>query len=94
MVKPSYVYKLIPSSTPPPEPIPEKLPLSDLDARSGFIHLSTASQVPGTLKHFFAEEPFVYVLRIAFSQVEKDVRWEDAKAEGMYVCPKCRLTNN
>lgn len=51
------------------------------DEHSGFIHLSTGVQVPGTLKHFFAEETKVYVLRIKYEVVEKNIRWEDPKAE-------------
>jgi len=81
MVHPVYVYKLVPSTAPPQQPIPKELPLSDLDATSGFIHLSTALQVPGTLKHFFADEPRVYVLRIEYARISKDVKWEDPKAK-------------
>ncbi|KAJ7499048.1 hypothetical protein FB451DRAFT_1016449 [Mycena latifolia] len=77
----TYVYKLIPSSSPVPDPVPEILPLSELDAASGFIHLSTAHQVPGTLKHFFADSPEVYVLRIKYAVVKKDIKFEDPKAE-------------
>jgi hypothetical protein len=40
---PKYVYKIIP--TPPPNPIPETYPLSLLDQKDGFVHLSTAKQV-------------------------------------------------
>ncbi|KAL1991492.1 hypothetical protein VTN49DRAFT_4800 [Thermomyces lanuginosus] len=78
---PKYVYKLVPSSSPIPEPLPEALPVSDLDQRSGFIHLSTALQVPNTLRHFFKDEPSVYVLRIEYERVEKDIRWEDPDAK-------------
>lgn len=78
---PKFVYKLVPSSSPIPEPLPETLPVSDLDQRSGFIHLSTALQVPNTLKHFFRDEPSVYVLRIDYERVEKDIRWEDPDAK-------------
>ncbi|KAI5885135.1 uncharacterized protein SCHCODRAFT_02707057 [Schizophyllum commune H4-8] len=84
--KPTYLYKLVPSTSPVPElsALPEALPLSDLDAKSGFIHLSTAHQVGGTLKHFFAEDPHVWVLKIAFAKVEDKIRWEspDAKVCG------------
>jgi uncharacterized protein (DUF952 family) len=78
----NYVYKLISSTAPPPDPLSERLPLSSLDAKSGFIHLSTATQVPGTLKHFFADEPRVHVLRIEYARVEKDIKWEDPEADG------------
>ena len=43
---PEFVYKITP--TPPPDPIPEAYPLSDLDRKDGFVHLSTAWQVSTT----------------------------------------------
>ena len=82
MVDPIYVYKLIPSTAPPQQPLPDRLPLSDLDVASGFIHLSTAIQIHGTLKHFFAGEPRVHVLRIEYARIKNDIKWEDPKAEG------------
>lgn len=42
-VLPKYVYKILDAE--PASPIPEALPLSELDTADGFIHLSTASQV-------------------------------------------------
>jgi uncharacterized protein (DUF952 family) len=81
---PFYLYKLVPSTSPVREPLPERLPVSELDQESGFIHLSTALQVPNTLKYFFKDEPLVYVLRIEFEEVMADIRWEspDAKVCG------------
>ncbi|KAJ7047499.1 hypothetical protein C8F04DRAFT_1059075 [Mycena alexandri] len=81
MGEPTYVFKLVPSSSPVPAPLPEVLPLSELDASSGFIHLSTATQIPGTLKHFFAEHDKVYVLRIEYALHKDNIKWEDPKAE-------------
>lgn len=81
---PTYIYKLIPhTSAPPlpPTPLPDALPISTLDQTSGFIHLSTAPQVVGTLVHFFTDDPRVYVLRIPYARVQKDIRWEDPKGE-------------
>lgn len=98
--KPRYIYKLVPSTAawPVSESLPEKLPVSDLDSRSGFIHLSTAPQVRNTLHYFFKTEPIVYVLRIEYDYVEKDIRWEDPDGkvcgprggEGMF--PVCLST--
>ncbi|ETW79007.1 hypothetical protein HETIRDRAFT_324453 [Heterobasidion irregulare TC 32-1] len=81
--KPKYVYKLIPSSSLVPEhaQLPDALPVSDLDQSSGFIHLSTATQVPGTLKFFFKDVSRVYVLRIVYDKVEDKIRWEDPQAQ-------------
>ncbi|KAB8256756.1 hypothetical protein BDV32DRAFT_128643 [Aspergillus pseudonomiae] len=74
---PYYVYKLVPSTAPVREPLPEQLPVSALDQQSGFIHLSTAFQVPNTLKLFFKDEPLVYVLRISYERVAENLRWEN-----------------
>ncbi|CEJ55887.1 hypothetical protein PMG11_02117 [Penicillium brasilianum] len=74
--QPRYIYKIIPSTAPVREPLPDRLPVSELDQNSGFIHLSTASQVPNTLKLFFSEEPLVYILRIHYADVIQDIRWE------------------
>lgn len=79
--KPTYVYKLVPPSAPVPNVLPQRLPVSDLDSSSSFIHLSTASQIPNTLKYFFADEATMYVLRLKYDFIEKDIRWEDPKAE-------------
>ncbi|KAG1736653.1 uncharacterized protein EDB91DRAFT_500832 [Suillus paluster] len=79
--KPTYIYKLIPSSAAPPDALPDQLPVSDLDQKSGFIHLSTALQVPNTLKFFFKDDVRVYVLRIPYDPVDKHIKWEDPKAE-------------
>lgn len=74
--QPRYIYKIIPSTAPVREPLPERLPVSELDQSSGFVHLSQASQVPNTLKFFFSEEPLVYILRINYADVIQDIRWE------------------
>lgn len=82
--QPRYIYKIVPSTAPVREPIPERLTVSELDKADGFIHLSMAHQVGGTLKAFFTEEPLVYVLRIEYHRVIQDIRWEspDGKVSG------------
>lgn len=73
---PRYIYKIVPSAAPVSEPLPERLPVSQLDQDSGFVHLSMATQVANTLKFFFKDEPLVYILRIEYERVMQDVRWE------------------
>ncbi|PFH52856.1 hypothetical protein AMATHDRAFT_189062 [Amanita thiersii Skay4041] len=77
MAEPAYLYKIVSSHTPPPDPLPQRLPLSDLDVASGFIHLSTATQVKGTVKCFFEGEPRVFLLKISFERVKGNIKWED-----------------
>ncbi|KAL7268157.1 hypothetical protein RUND412_009234 [Rhizina undulata] len=74
-----HLYKILPS--PPPTPIPQSLPLSPLDKDSGYIHLCTASQVPGVVSRFMSEEEELWLLKIPYERIEKDVKWE-AVTEG------------
>ena len=50
---PRYVYKILASA--PPSPIPNDMPLSDLDRTDGFIHLSTGWRVPITAGMYFKD---------------------------------------
>jgi len=73
----NFVYKIVPLSSPPPSPLPCSLSPSDLDKEHGFIHLSTAKQILGTLRLVFADETRVYLLKIEYKKVEKDIKWEE-----------------
>ncbi len=73
----NFVYKIVPSSSPPPSPPPCSLPPSDLDKEHGFIHLSTAKQILGTLRLVFKDEIRVYLLKIDYKKVERDIKWEE-----------------
>jgi hypothetical protein len=46
------VYKIVPEA--PLSPLPKALPLSVLDAKDGFIHLSTAEKMPATASRFYS----------------------------------------
>ncbi|KAI1167682.1 hypothetical protein F5B18DRAFT_397501 [Nemania serpens] len=61
---PTYVYKIIPTA--PPSPIPAQYPLSELDQKDGFVHLSIATQIPTTASLFFKESTTLWVLKIRF----------------------------
>ncbi|RDX49932.1 hypothetical protein OH76DRAFT_1403176 [Lentinus brumalis] len=78
---PTYIYKIL--ATPPPAPIPPVLPLSDLDAQDGFIHLSTAAQIPITASLFFASAGELWLLKVDTRKTDGVYRW----VEGMPGCP-------
>ena len=61
---PTYLYKILPSA--PPSPLPDRLPLSDLDRNDGFIHLSTSEQVPGTADRFFGSFSELWLLKLKY----------------------------
>lgn len=79
---PKYVYKIIPAA--PPTPIPDQYPLSDLDKADGFVHLSTASQIPETLSLFFQSATSVWILKLRFTFTDK-VTYENGDG-----CPHLR----
>ncbi|PVI01536.1 hypothetical protein DM02DRAFT_627575 [Periconia macrospinosa] len=85
---PTHLYKILPTA--PPSPLPPTLPLSDLDKSDGFIHLSTASQVPGTAARFFADSAELWLLKIRLDAVHGgvdggEVKWEAVEIEGEVV---------
>ncbi|KAF8294797.1 hypothetical protein DL93DRAFT_2029182, partial [Clavulina sp. PMI_390] len=79
---PKYLYKIIPSNAAPPYPLPVALRLSALDAKDGFIHLSTSIQVPATAGRFFGLEDILYLARIEYANVKPEIRWEVAGSSG------------
>jgi hypothetical protein len=80
---PNYVYKI--AATPPPDPLPHTLPLSDLDRDDGFIHLSNAFQIPTTASRYFSSDTTLYLLRVS-SVVAKEegavFKWLDEGQSG------------
>lgn len=87
-----YLYKIFLSSAPPPPTIPLLLPLSPLDAKDGFIHLSTASQIADTASLFFSEESEIVIGKIPIDRLEAEqVKWEVEGSPGcahLYNGPK------
>lgn len=75
---PEYVYKILPEAF--PDPLPLTLPLSALDAKDGFIHLSTADQTPATAGLFFSQTNSLSLLKIPLARIEKHVKWEEASS--------------
>lgn len=56
-----------------------QLPLTPNDQRDGYVHLSTAAQLPGTLRRFFAGREDVLVLSICSDRlVDGQLRYEAA----------------
>ncbi|KAI1335415.1 hypothetical protein F5Y15DRAFT_419903 [Xylariaceae sp. FL0016] len=72
---PNYVYKIVPTA--PPTPLPSEYPLSELDQKDGFVHLSTATQIPTTASLFFASSTSLHVLKIAFApKFHEKTNWD------------------
>ena len=54
------------------------------DLRDGFIHLSTHSQLEGTLARHFAGETGLVVLEIAADRVEAGLKWEPSRGGALF----------
>ncbi|KAK4089845.1 hypothetical protein VFPFJ_08696 [Purpureocillium lilacinum] len=76
MESPRFVYKIVPTA--PPEPIPKAYPLSDLDKKDGFIHLSTATQVPNTADLFFSSHSDLWLIKFELTKFVDPIKWEDS----------------
>ena len=72
---PAYVYKILPEA--PPEPLPDTLPLSPLDAKDGFIHFSTAEQTPATAGRFYSHTGTLWLLKIPLDRIGHNVKWDE-----------------
>lgn len=101
---PKYIYKIAPATPVPQTPSDASsdpvLPVSALDESSGYIHMSTAVQIPGTLGLFFGtnegENNEVYLLKVQedlFDGNENgELKWEspdgnvsgDREGEGLF----------
>lgn len=60
---------------------------SAADLRDGFIHLSTAEQLAGTLAKHFAGQTHLVVLTVDSVALGSDLRWEPARGGALF--PHC-----
>lgn len=56
--------------------------MTELDLKDGFVHMSTAKQVPGVLKRFFDDVPSVAILRMDYARLSsfKRVTWDQTSS--------------
>lgn len=50
----------------------------------GFIHFSTAQQIPGTSLRYYADVADLVVLTVDPDRVDAEVRWEDLHGTGVF----------
>ena len=73
---PRYLYKIL--DILPLSPLPTALPLSPTDTDAGFMHFSTAAQVPATANRFFAHRETLWLLQLPRKKLELvgELKWE------------------
>lgn len=84
-----YFYKIVDEA--PKGPLPQTLPLSDLDTQDGFIHLSTAEQIPITADLFFSTIPTIYLLKLRVKDLDGDIKYDETAGRG---CPHLHGSQN
>ena len=57
----------------------QEAPLSPADARDGYVHLSTATQVAGTAERHFGDSLALWLLAVETERLGDDLRWEEAR---------------
>ncbi len=54
------------------------------DLRDGYIHMSTAAQVPGTRAKYFADDADSVLLAIAAEALGDGLRWEPSRGGALF----------
>lgn len=80
-MEPRYLFKIL--DHPPPEPLPNTLPSTDLDSKDGFIHLSTAEQTPITARLFFSDHSQLWILKLDRSALDGRIEYSTDPMAGV-----------
>lgn len=54
------------------------------DARDGFIHFSTAAQVPGTAAKYFAGQKGLFLIAVDADALGDSLKWEPARGGELF----------
>lgn len=57
---------------------------ASVDLADGYIHFSTADQLPGTLARHFAGEAGLYLIACDPAALSPDLRWEPARGGALF----------
>lgn len=57
---------------------------SSADLADGFVHLSTAAQLPGTIERHYAGQSDLHLVAVDVDAVEESVRWEAARDGALF----------
>jgi len=74
-----YVYKILPKADWDALDRDGQLPLTGDDARDGFVHLSRAPQLHGTLQRHFADADNLVLLALDTANIGSALKWEESR---------------
>jgi len=70
-----YLFKIV---TDEPDSTNPKIEISELDKQSGFIHLSTGTQIPQTCNLFFSTTDTLHIIKFCYEPIQHKTKWERA----------------
>ncbi|MGB0935670.1 MAG: extracellular solute-binding protein [Alphaproteobacteria bacterium] len=76
--KPQYIYKIANAEFWQQLQDIGSSPGAGIDIRDGYIHISTAHQLPRIMDKYYANEADVLLLKIATENIAEDTKWEQA----------------
>ncbi len=57
---------------------------NSLDAKSGFVHLSTKKQVKGTIKKYFFDQSILVLVSFKLADLKKNLKWEISRDGNLF----------
>ena len=55
-----------------------------LDIQSGFIHLSTKSQIKNTIEKYYKNEDSIIIFKINIKDIAKNLKWEISRNNQLF----------
>lgn len=96
---PTYIYKILPHSSvdprftlPIPIPASHEIQLPGLDHDDGFVHTSSAEQIPETLRLFFKDVKAITLLRMDVKRLSEWRKIEWVGGNGVENTKECEST--
>jgi uncharacterized protein (DUF952 family) len=78
------VYKIVPASLWDAAVTSGRFNGSTDDVRDGFIHLSAAAQIAGTLAKYFRDTPDLLLIAFKTEQLEPYLKWEGSRGGELF----------
>lgn len=80
----AFVYRISPENEWAAAQAAGALQGGQLDTISGYVHLSTAAQVAGTLALFYAGRSDLYLLKVNASKLGDGLRYDEVEGVGLF----------
>lgn len=84
MTNPEFVYKIATAAAVADAHARGAFPTMPIDAADGYLHFSTATQLPETLRLYFAGQENIVILAARTYDLGKDLVWEPSRGGQLF----------